>query len=95
MPKILVNTEAIETDTPVRDGDLDRVLVKKVIKSTTDRYTVWHKLGRIPRKAFVVQSTGGFIICKVSLDTTGREQADSEKITLEFNATGTAVVCFE
>ena len=31
----------------------------------------------------------------VTVNTSGSEQADAEKITLEFNATGVAVVCIE
>lgn len=93
--KVLTNTAAIGFYEPTKDGDIDRMLVKIPVKSTTDKYTILHRLGRTPRKAYIVQMTGGFILCKVSLDSTGREQADAEKITLEFSATGNAVVAFE
>jgi hypothetical protein len=93
--KILLCTQPLELNVPTRDGDMDRMLIKKPVPSISGRYTFAHKLGRTPRKAYVVGCSGGFITCKISLDTSGREQADAEKITLEFNATGTAVVCIE
>ncbi len=93
--KILVNTQPLEFNIPTRDGDIDRILVKRSIASISDRYTFAHKLGRVPRKAYVVKSSGNFISCKISLNTSGSEQADADKITLEFNATGVAVVCIE
>lgn len=93
--KVLLNTSAMVPDVPAKDGDMDRMLVKIVVKSTANRYAVWHRLGRIPRKAYVVHSVGGFVAAKVSLDSSGREQSDAEKTTLEFSATGTAVICFE
>lgn len=93
--KILVHTQPLEFNVPTRDGDIDRILVKRSVTSTPTRYTFEHKLGRTPRKAYVAASYGNFIACKISLDSSGREQVDSEKITLEFNATGVAVVCIE
>jgi hypothetical protein len=93
--KILLHTQPLEFNVPVKDGDLDRILVKKAVPSTSDRQTFAHKLGRTPVKAYVVRCSGGFITCKISTDNSGREQADAEKITLEFSATGIAVVCIE
>jgi hypothetical protein len=93
--KILVHTQPLEFNVPVKDGDMDRSLVKRAVSSASDRYTFAHKLGRTPVKAYVVRCSGGFITCKISTDTSGREQADAEKITLEFSATGIAVVCIE
>lgn len=93
--KVLLNTSDLVVDVPTKDGDMDRMLVKIVVRSATEPKTVWHRLGRIPRKAYVVHSIGGFVNVMVSLDSSGREQSDAEKSTLEFSATGTAVVCFE
>ena len=93
--KILVTTQPLEFSVPVRDGDHDRVLVKLAVSSATGKRTFAHKLGRTPRKWYICACSGGFISCKASLDSSGREQVDAEKITLEFSATGVAVVCIE
>lgn len=79
----------------VFDGTFERTITKIPVKAIGQKDTIPHKLGRVPVKAYIVKSTGGYPLVKVSLDTNGREQADAEKITLEFSATGNALVCFE
>ncbi len=88
-------TQEIEFEKPTQDGTFDRTLLKMNVKQADSRMTVAHGLRRVPVKCFVVKSVGGYPVVKVSLDSNGREQADAEKITLEFSATGNALVCFE
>lgn len=90
--KVLLKTGALEFDKPYPDGDMAQVRVKKSVIVANQDLVIWHRLGRPPNKVFIDWSSA-FMQVKVSLDSNGREQADDEKIVVQFNSTGTAVVC--
>lgn len=91
--KVLARTGELEFDVPYRDKDLDQVRVKKSIRTANQDVVIFHRLGRVPNRVFVDWATGGFPVVKVSLDSSGREQADDDKVVVQFSATGIAVVC--
>ena len=90
--KVLGKVGALEVDVPYRDKDYDQIRVRKVVTAATTDMVIWHRLGRGPNKCFVDWSSA-FMQVKVSLDASNREQADEEKIIVQFSATGQAVVC--
>ena len=79
--------EAIE-----KDGDMEAIVTKKSIVTANEDVVVFHGLGRIPSRAYVIWCIGNFITCQISLDANGQPQADNEKSVLKFSATGQAVV---
>ncbi len=93
MSKVLTRTGAMEPDVVYTDKDMDQVRVLKVILSANQDISIPHKLGRKPNRVFLDWKAGGANDVWLSLDSSGREQADDEKIIVQFAATGKAVVC--
>lgn len=92
MSKVLLYTAELEVDKPVRDGDLDAMLVKKVITAANKPYPIRHTLGRVPRRVVILQAVGGYPVLQWTPDANGFPQADEEQIVVQFSATATVIL---
>lgn len=93
MKKVLGKTSSLEFGVFYLDKDTDQGRVKVSVISANQDMVIHHRLGRTPNRVFLDYKAGGANDVWLSLDSSGREQADTEKIVVQFAATGIAVVC--
>lgn len=91
--KVLGHTGPLEFGVTYLDKDKDQARQLVAVRTANSNIVIEHRLGRIPNRVFIDWKAGGPNDVWLSLDTSGRVQADEEKIVVQFAATGNAVVC--